>query len=274
MAESLFSYVSIESAKKVKLITFEDGSVDGGMCVSSLLFALPSGSSGWDCSSANPPNKRPCRSMSIPNDGELQARWLQAQTRGRLHRPVAIKPSSGGSRYKGAHHLRTSLNWPSTACHDDSTPPESPRSRPSSASSGYFDSPLTSQSNLTKSRCESLHMLPSHMTPRDKRDGGADGPTNSRRLRVLSAKSMPSVSVVECLQSSPQKQQLLRCKSQPCVTHMRRCGVKRRYNDGDCSRPSINFSKMTEVGTPIHPPPRYLFYLLSCSPSMLVNDGF
>lgn len=241
----VFLLVSVESAKKVKLITFEDGSVDGGMCVSSLLFALPAGSSAWDCSS-NPPNKRPCRSMSIPNDGELQARWLQTQTRARLHRPVAVRPGSGGSRSKASHHSRGLSLWPPAICHDVNTPPESPRSRPSSASSGYFDSPLTSISNLTKNKCESLHTLPSRHTP-DVLGGTDDTSRSSYSVRVLSAKSMPSVSAGECLQSSPQKQRLLRCKSQPCVTHVRRCGTKRRHEDADYSRPSINFHKMAEV---------------------------
>lgn len=215
------------------------------------------GNSTCDCTSFNPPNKRQCRSMSIPNDGELHSRWLQNQARSRLHRPLAVRPNSGGSRSKAHQHRNSQIRlppvWSSLAPSDGGTPPESPRSRPSSASSGYFDSPLTSLSNLNKNRCESLQTLPSMSAEKGHGHhhsagaitghscGGAPG-----TISVASAKSMPSVAAVDTASHlSPHKQRLLRCQSQPCVIHERRYGVKRRFTDDH--RPSINFNKMKEV---------------------------
>lgn len=216
----------------------------------------------WDCANSNPPNKRQCRSMSIPNDGELHTRWLQNQARSRLHRPLAVRPGSGGSRNKSHSHRSSQVRlppvWSSLAPSDGSTPPESPRSRPSSASSGYFDSPLTSLSNLNKHRCESLQTLPSmsnteqQVNHRHHSGGAISHPSSSvstsrGKGSVASAKSMPSVAAVDhSSHLSPHKQRLLRCQSQPCVIHERRCGVKRRITDND-NRPSINFNKMKEV---------------------------
>lgn len=216
------------------------------MALTSILINPESNSvSTWDSACVNPPNKRQCRSMSIPNDGELHTRWLQTQARSHLHRPLALRPNSGNSRTKShqySHHRSSGRVLPpvrSTYTPDTSTPPESPRSRPSSASSGYFDSPLASSSNLNRNRCESLQTLPTTEYNSKISRGGSETPMS----RVNAAKSMPSVADPSS-QVSPSKQMLLRCQSQPCVIHERRCGVKRRRDE---QRPSINFSKMTEV---------------------------
>ena len=289
------SFFFADTTKKVKIITFQEG-VHKDMALTSLLISQPdtntsSNSSynatatSWDCANSNPPNKRQCRSMSIPNDGELHTRWLQNQARSRLHRPLAVRPGSGGSRNKShssSHRSSTGSSqgaqgrlppvWSSLAPSLDSssTPPESPRSRPSSASSGYFDSPLTSLSNLNKHRCESLQTLPSmssnaaellplttSQNQRHHSGGSSNGPSlgstsggvGRGRGSVASAKSMPSVAASTDHSShlSPHKQRLLRCQSQPCVIHERRCGVKRRITDNNDNRPSINFNKMKEV---------------------------
>lgn len=254
--------------KKVKIITFKDGISPNNVCVSSLLLtAAPDTSSSWDAACSNPPNKRQCRSQSIPNDGELHARWLQTQAHRRLHRPVAVRPNSGGSRSK-THHQRSSQGRPhsmlsSVVVYDGITPPESPRSRPSSASSGYFDSPLASFSNLTRNKCESLQMLPLSSTGAGCYSAEPSG--NTSTLAVLSAKSMPSVAG-DSLQYSPSKHNsLLRCQSQPCVAHERRCGIKRRRED-EISRPSINFNKMTEVCAKLESDTTCLNQLTICRP--------
>lgn len=239
----------------MKVITFQDG-VHKDLALTSFYISQPdtsdnSSSSSWDCANSNPPNKRQCRSMSIPNDGELHTRWLQNQARTRVHRPLAVRPNSGGSRNKRNSQGRLPPVWSSLAPSDASTPPESPRSRPSSASSGYFDSPLTSLSNLNKHRCESLQTLPSMSDQSHARhhSGGASiiNPSGvAIKTSVASAKSMPSVAAVDSSSHlSPHKQRLLRCQSQPCVIHERRYGVKRRISDDH--RPSINFNKMKEV---------------------------
>lgn len=251
-ARRLNIYLFLDPDKKVKIITFQDGVHNDSMALTSILLKESSSSgsptsSTWDTSSTNPPNKRQCRSMSIPNDGQLQSRWLQTQSRGILHRPLALRPNSASSRSKshqGSHHRsllvsRLPPGWSSLARSDTSTPPESPRSRPSSASSGYYESPLASSSNLNNHRCESLQTLPSM-------EHGGDNDTSSANtglpMRVIAAKSMPSVADFSYTSNSRDK--LLRCQSQPCVIHERRCGVKRRRDE---PRPSINFSKMAEV---------------------------
>lgn len=256
----LLIFFTPDPTKKVKIITFQDGVHKDSVALTSILLSAQSAATsaanalaGWDSATcSNPPNKRQCRSMSIPNDGELHSRWLQTQARSHLHRPLAVRPNSGGSRSKShqlAHHRSSQSGrglppvWPSSLvpCSDlvSTPPPESPRSRPSSASSGYFDSPLASLSNLSKNRCESLQALPSmeHGARHSSGDSGLS-------VQVIAAKSMPSVADPSS-QHSPSKQLLLRCQSQPCVIHERRCGVKRRRCDEQ--RPSINFSKMTEV---------------------------
>jgi len=171
------------------------------------------------------PSKRTCRSLSIPNDGELRNKWMQ---RNRLHRPLAVRPLSGGARSKGRSHGRLSVGL------YDRASPDSPHSRPSSASSGFFDSPHISSSNLNKKRCESLHTLPTF-----------DFEPNINFTNIVQVcKSMPSVA--DCSQGNSHR--LERCLSQPCVS--KRTGVKRRIDDV-FKRPSINFSKqMAEVSGP------------------------
>ncbi|XP_067932488.1 protein FAM53A-like [Watersipora subatra] len=240
-----------DPSKKMKIITFKEALDDNNRVALTSILINPDSSdtSTWDAGSLNPPNKRQCRSMSIPNDGDLQTRWLQTQTRGHLHRPTALRPN-GSSSHRSKHQqysqnrgLQASRGlppvWSSLAPSDTSTPPESPRSRPSSASSGYFDSPLASSSNLTKHRCESLQMLPTSEHSTNASDSGHE----STPMRVNAAKSMPSVADPS-RHISPSKQLLLRCQSQPCVIHERRCGIKRRRDE---QRPSINFNKMTET---------------------------
>lgn len=251
--ESFISSVFLDSNKKVKIIAVGSGAPKQGVAVTSILLSSQPNDSVKDLDGAccNPPNKRQCRSMSIPNDGELHTRWLQTQARSRLHRPLALRPNSGGSRPK-SHHLSHQVyknaarglppTWPSLVSTDSSTPPESPRSRPSSASSGYFDSPLNSLNNLNKNRCESLQTLPS--MGHSASGSGADSDSRPS-LRGLSAISMPSVAD-SWLHSNLTQPLPLRCQSQPCVIHERRCGTKRRRCEDQ--RPSINFAKMTEVG--------------------------
>lgn len=246
----LLVFFSADPNKKVKIITFQDGIHKDTMALTSILLSAESStSSTWDNTGSNPPNKKQCRSMSIPNDGELHTHWLQTQARGHLHRPLALRPNGAGSRSKAhqiSHHRHSMAGrnlppvWSSLAPSDTSTPPESPRSRPSSASSGYFESPLASSSNLHKYRCESLQTLPSidYTLQTNSAGSGMCG----QAMRVIAAKSMPSVADSSSTRSP--KQMLLRCQSQPCVIHERRCGVKRRRDE---QRPSINFSKMTEV---------------------------
>lgn len=192
----------------------------------------------WRVEETVPPTKKQCRSQSIPGDGQLHSQWLQYQNTKHLHRPEPVRPHSGGSRHKGSHQYSRHHQgfkaaprvWSLTPNIDVfRTPPESPVPRPSSASSGYYDSPLASVNNLTKQRCESLQQLP-----------GTSSSLNS-------AKSMPSVAAFNALMpSSPKRHRIPRCRSQPCVMHERRAGVKRR-RDEDQSRPCLNFSKMTEV---------------------------
>ncbi|XP_013383024.1 protein FAM53A [Lingula anatina] len=226
-----------------------------------------------------PPKKRHCRSLSIPGDSSVTGGDTRQAL---LHRPVALRPhlnnnklsknrnsptistgSSRGGSTLSLPGLQSSFNFfPATSissggpCHSSGsneyffTPPESPVPRPASASSGYYDSSLSSLGapwlEHSPLRCS--------------------GKYEAFKLRSLSLEDQISEHTSQCTSgsmpvmpgaigstpSSPRRQRIPRCRSQPCVLQDRKCGLKRRREE---DRPALDFLKMKE--TAIEPVQRW-----------------
>lgn len=210
-----------------------------------------------------PPKKRHCRSLSIPGDrtGGKEQLW----------KPVALRPGHNNNNklmknrnspvshsHKGGSTVSlpgpsSSFNclpyggglWSRPPSDYFSTPPESPVPRPASASSGYYDSSLSSlnapwleHSPIRNGKVEAFKLRSLSMED-----------TISQRVRSNSGGSMPAVNgMIGSTPSSPRRQRIPRCRSQPCVLHDRKCGIKRRREE---DRPALDFHKMKE--TAIYP---------------------
>lgn len=241
-----------------------------------------------------PPKKRHCRSLSIPGDSchsswQPQASSIWRPVRSRLtksrnsplnkarascHSPAAVAAGSS------SHSPGIPRAW-SSPCDHLTTPPEtpSPVPRPASASSGFYDgsqgslytptwsdsattcftlTPHTSTSqdnsssqDLFKMRSLSMEEAFSPAPPTPSQGGGARGKTPT-------AVSMPTLPhhAVRSTPSSPRRQRVPRCRSQPSVLCDRKAGLKRRREE---SRPTLDFIKMKEVS--FLPPVMWLQHL-------------
>ena len=155
--------------------------------------------------------------------------------------------------------------WPLSKSEDFATPPESPVPRPHSASSGFCESngSLNSFRQETKTQQNSLSSLSSaHQRAMDAfrmRSLSMEEPMTRRSLSMCSAagaRSMPAIpgcntttgshTGTTSMPSSPRRQRVPRCRSQPCVLLDRKCLKRRR----DENRPKLDFLKMKEVSIP------------------------
>ena len=208
-----------------------------------------------------PPKKRHCRSLSVP--GNSADTWHHAASFPQICRPVAIRPYLNNNKvmknrnsplgmHKGSSNSLSGSQTSSTPLGGAlwssgdyfSTPPDSPVPRPASASSGYYEhssapwlmehSPLSSSNNKFDKfhafKCRSLSM---------------EEPISHAASGCYSAGSTPVMpGSVRSTPSSPRRHRIPRCRSQPCVLHDRKCGVKRRRDE---DRPALDFLKMKEV---------------------------
>lgn len=151
--------------------------------------------------------------------------------------------------------------WPLSKSEDFSTPPESPVPRPHSASSGFWESSgsLNSFRPETKNQQNSLSSLSNAqqraMDAFRMRSLSMEEPMTRRSLPMCSsaagARSMPAIpgcntglhTGTTSMPSSPRRQRVPRCRSQPCVLLDRKCLKRRR----DENRPKLDFLKMKEV---------------------------
>ena len=166
--------------------------------------------------------------------------------------------------------------WPLSKSEDLATPPDSPIPRPASASSGFCDSLVNSSwlekattgttglnppTNPTSSTTNS--MAATANTTLGNNNNNSFSKLDAFRLRSLSmeepisrfvfsgvgrggTRSMPAIpgsKTHHSTPSSPRRQRVQRCRSQPCVLHDRKCLKRRR----DEERPALDFLKMTEV---------------------------
>ncbi|ELU04150.1 hypothetical protein CAPTEDRAFT_219592 [Capitella teleta] len=201
------------------------------------------GSQQLPCSAASevPPLKRHCRSLSVPGDQpprsgaqwqpQAGSIWRPVRTR-KNHRssPLCSLGSSSSSSIKLKQPPRT---WSSLS---EPTPPEtpSPVPRPASASSGF---------------CSQASLWTTDGSPGAPPPGASPWPSAGpaeEPCPPFSAVSMPTLPHhhVRSTPSSPRRQRVPRCRSQPSLLSDRKGGLKRRREE---SRPTLDFFKMKET---------------------------
>lgn len=218
----------------------------------------PQASQIWRPVPSRSPNTK-LKNRNSPHSGPHRPMASRASPQQRTQVQGCLLPTSGAS----------SGIWPISKSEDFSTPPESPVPRPASASSGR----LASEPHLNWSGGLNRQVKSSG-------GGGGGGDLNPNKSSIqgnnnnntvkLDAFRLRSLSMEEPLSqliragftrdtcsmpvipgsgshhstpSSPRRQRVLRCRSQPCVLHDRKCLKRRR----DEERPALDFHKMTEV---------------------------
>uniref|UniRef100_W5MYP9 Family with sequence similarity 53 member A n=1 Tax=Lepisosteus oculatus TaxID=7918 RepID=W5MYP9_LEPOC len=208
-----------------------------------------------------PPTKRHCRSLSEPDElARCRSPWKPGSG-SKVWTPVSKRRcNSGGSAtlqrcnsHGGATLPRSpsvslpqpskqhvlSLNNSAFSVASSGSFSTSPVPRPSSASSGFVDS---SEGSTASSGVPWHSGGPYDYHPRRRLSLSQEHITDAGTL-LPSASSTPT--------STPElsrRQGLLRCRSQPCVLHERKSGLKRRREeDVRWSRPSLDFLKMTRT---------------------------
>ncbi|XP_064601501.1 protein FAM53A-like [Liolophura sinensis] len=209
-------------------------------------------------SSATPPKKKHCRSLSIPADTATGGIWRPQGSK--LWKPIAVCPVVlHPKQHKTKPYspnlgrdLRANINSNNlgratpqdmgyiTPC-DLATPPESPIPRPASASSGYCDG------SFSPIGAPWLDCSPS----RSYKSDSFKKRSVSLEDRISGSTTLASVlSCIHSTPSSPCHHRIPRCRSQPCVLHDRKCGLKRRR---DYDRPTLDLHKMAETAYPPEP---------------------
>ena len=159
--------------------------------------------------------------------------------------------------------------WPLSKSEDFATPPESPVPRPHSASSGFCESNGSLNSIRQETKTQQNNSLSSLSSAQQRaldafrmRSLSMEEPMTRRSLPMCSAagaRSMPAIpgcntttgsshTGTASMPSSPRRQRVPRCRSQPCVLLDRKCLKRRR----DENRPKLDFLKMKEVGSYLH----------------------
>ncbi|XP_064631389.1 protein FAM53A-like [Lineus longissimus] len=209
--------------------------------------------------------KRRCRSLSIPNGSTWSNCRCHYYNSPNLWKPVALRPhlnnnkllknrnsplaclrTSSGSL--GAYHGGATSTSPGVgprSSSEFSSPPDSPVPRPASVSSGYYDSSMSSLGapwlDQTSPQHFRFNVFQTRSHSMEEQISQSSGQSVS-----MTAGSMPIMTEdIPSVPSSPRRQHIQRCRSQPCVLNERRGRMKRRREEDN--RPKIDFLKMTET---------------------------
>ncbi|XP_069755295.1 protein FAM53A-like isoform X3 [Narcine bancroftii] len=199
----------------------------------------------------DPPTKRHCRSLSVPEDlSRCRSLWKPAGSK--VWTPVKRRCNSGGT---GGAQLCNSTQRPTSL----GLQQLSTSGLPSSTSSFTFSSltaspesplpwmlsPNNHSTDIGERTFLGVHcILPEQSTFIPQRRFSLS-PVHIREAAkcLLSAKSTPSSTP----EMNRRQQGLLRSHSQPCDLNERKCGVKRRHDDDvRWTRPALDFFKMNQ----------------------------
>ncbi|XP_043560014.1 protein FAM53A-like isoform X1 [Chiloscyllium plagiosum] len=199
----------------------------------------------------DPPTKRHCRSLSVPEDLS-RCRSLWKPVGSKVWTPVKRRCNSGGNAGPqlsnptqrptslGLQQLPNSGHYSTTSSFTFSsltTSPESPLPwmlSPSNLSTDIGDRTFLGVQCILPEHCTFIPQRRFSLSPVHIQEAARC---------LLSAKSTPSSTP----EMNRRQQGLLRSHSQPCDLNERKCGVKRRHDDDvRWTRPTLDFFKMNQ----------------------------